>query len=197
MVSDGFRRARGRGWKVSYMAVAASLLLAATVAGAIAGGLVGGLGSSLPQDVRLGAVGLALIGLNALLVADIVGGPVPMLQRDRTTPRRWVEESVAAWSLKAGAALGLGITSRIGFAVWYLVPVLALGTGSWIAGAAVWAVYGLLRTGITMFDGFRLARHDRFVTTSERRLRSEPLTRMLSSSAGLVVGLSVLLGPPL
>ncbi len=197
MVSDGFQRARGRGWKVGYLAVAAALVVAATVAGAIAGGRVGRFGGSLPEEVRLGAVGLALIGLNALFVADVLRGPVPMLQRNRTTPRRWVEESAAAWSLKAGAALGLGITNRIGFPVWYLVPVLALGTGSWIAGAAMWAAYGLLRTGITMLDGFRLAQHDGFVTTSARRLRSEPLMRRLSSSAGLVVGVGVLLGPAL
>lgn len=197
MVSDGFQRARGRGWEVGYLAVAASLLLAATVVGAIAGGLVGGLGGSLPEDFRLAAVGLALIGLNALFVADALGGPVPMLERNRTTPRRWVEESAAGWSLKTGAALGFGVTNRIGFPVWYLVPVLALGTGSWIAGGVVWAVYGLLRTAITMLDGLRLTRHDGFVTTSARRLRSEPLMRRLSSSAGLVVGLGVLLGPAL
>jgi hypothetical protein len=175
--------------------VAASLVLAATVAGAIAGGLLGSLGGSFPEEFRLGAVALALVGLNVLFVADVVVGPVPILQRNRTTPRRWVEENAWAWSLKAGAALGLGITNRIGFPVWYLVPVLTLGTGSSIAGAVIWAGYGLLRTGITMFDGFRLAQQDRFGTASARRLRSEPLMRRLSSSAGLAVGLAVLLGP--
>lgn len=95
------------------------------------------------------------------------------------------------------AALGLAITNRLGFPVWYLVPVLALGTGSWIAGAAIWAAYAFLRTGITMSDGFGLARRAEFTTTSARRLRSEPLMRRISSSAGLVVGLGVLLGPTL
>jgi hypothetical protein len=41
--------------------------------------------------------------------------------------------------------LGFGATSRIGFSLWYAVPVGALLLGSPVLGAAAYGAYGLVR----------------------------------------------------
>lgn len=67
-----------------------------------------------------------LVELSAMLVLDVLRGPTWGLQRDRTTPWRWVDEWCGLGPLKTGAALGIGVTHRIGFPGWHLVPVLTL-----------------------------------------------------------------------
>lgn len=49
------------------------------------------------------------------------------------------------WAIRNGLSLGFGATSRIGFSLWYAVPLGALLLGSPLLGAAVYGTYGLLR----------------------------------------------------
>lgn len=47
--------------------------------------------------------------------------------------------------MRNGAALGIGATSRVGFWLWYLIPVGALLVGSPIFGGLVYGAYGFVR----------------------------------------------------
>jgi hypothetical protein len=51
------------------------------------------------------------------------------------------------WATRNGLALGIGATSRIGFWLWYVMPVTALLSASPLAGAAIYGLYGALRAG--------------------------------------------------
>jgi hypothetical protein len=50
-----------------------------------------------------------------------------------------------AWATRNGLALGVGATSRIGFWLWYVVPLAALLSASPAWGAALYGCYGAVR----------------------------------------------------
>jgi hypothetical protein len=58
---------------------------------------------------------------------------------------RWLRDARGRRSLKNGMVLGLGFTTRIGFWLWYVVPVTALASGDARVGASVWGLYGFAR----------------------------------------------------
>ena len=114
-------------------------------AGLVAGAVLGAVGGFLPLEVRL-AIG-SLVALAAIAVGGfgLLGYRIPLPQRDRETPQRWVYKGPLPWAMKNGLALGFGATSRIGFSLWYAVPVGALLLGSPALGAAAYGAYGLVR----------------------------------------------------
>jgi hypothetical protein len=120
---------------------------AGAVGGALAGGALGWLGSLLEAGTRLAAITAAGVAGLVLAVAALRGRWRPVLQCDIETPQRWVFQGAPAWSLKNGLALGFGMFTRLGFVLWYAIPVGALCAGGWIAGAAVYGTYATARTG--------------------------------------------------
>lgn len=87
-------------------------------------------------------------GIAALALASIqlMGVRLPLPQRDRETPFRWVQAGPVKWALATGAVLGLGMTTRIGFWPWYFVPLGAFVLGDPRAGALVYAAYAFTRS---------------------------------------------------
>ena len=122
------------------------LALSAALAGAVAGAVLGELGALLNGSATTIAK-LAGAGVAAAAVLDVIVGRVPLIERDRETPRRWLAVGPGRWAVYTGAMLGFGGLTRLGFVAWYLLPVTAFGTRSAVAGAAVWSVYGLARAG--------------------------------------------------
>ncbi len=127
------------GWTRSSAVAGAILLLAATAAGALVGatlGLLGALLSPVTVVVVWGAAGV--------IVASLVLGR-PLLQRDRETPRRWLE--LRDWRAAAfsGALLGSGLFTRLGFWSFYALPLAAFGGASAPFGASVFAFYAAAR----------------------------------------------------
>jgi hypothetical protein len=49
------------------------------------------------------------------------------------------------WAIRNGLALGFGATSRIGFWLWYVVPLGAFLVGDPIFGAVIYGTYSLIR----------------------------------------------------
>ena len=49
------------------------------------------------------------------------------------------------WAIRNGLALGFGATSRIGFWLWYVVPLGAFLVGDSIFGAVIYGTYSLIR----------------------------------------------------
>lgn len=78
-----------------------------------------------------------------------MGHRPPLCQIDRETAQRWMHRGALSWALLNGSALGVGAASRLGFPLWYVVPVTALLGGSPILGAAVYGAYGFVRAGAT------------------------------------------------
>lgn len=96
-----------------------------------------------PVAVLLGSAGIALGVSNA---AGRLERPYDL--RDRETPQSWLEGGVVQWAVRNGVALGLGVTTRIGYWLWYAVPVICLLAGRPLPGALVYGLYGLVRTGV-------------------------------------------------
>lgn len=137
------RNQAGTSWVTKAVVYTAATALAAALAGAC----LGGLGSLLPASVRV-ALG-SLLGLAAVVVggAELIGRPLGLIHRDCETPQRWVHAGAVRWAAVNGAALGVGATSRIGFWLWYAVPLGAVLAGDPALGAALYASYGLVRGG--------------------------------------------------
>lgn len=126
--------------------------LAGTVTGAALGALLGLAGSALPGRGAAAvaiAVGVAAVGLG---LAN-VGGRLERAYdvRDRETPQRWLDGGAARWAILNGSSLALGFSTRVGYWLWYAVPISCLLTGRPAAAALVYGSYGLVRSGLGLF----------------------------------------------
>lgn len=121
--------------------------MAASLAAAGSGGVFGLIGTqlSLPGRAAIASL-LALLGL-AVGVLDLGSSRLSVLQCDRETPQSWMRFGALRWAAVNGAMLGLGFTSRIGFWLWYVVPAGSLLLGDPWLGAAIYGLYGFVRSG--------------------------------------------------
>ena len=135
------RNQAGRSWKSK----AAVYALASAVAGLVAGAALGSVGGLLPLDVRL-AVG-SILAIVAIAVGglELSGRRMQPLQFDCETPQRWVNKGAWRWATRNGLALGFGATSRIGFWLWYVIPLGAFLLGDPLASGILYGTYGLVR----------------------------------------------------
>lgn len=124
---------------------ALAFTLSSTAAGMLSGAVLGAVGADFSTDQRSAvafAAAVTAIGIASAQLSDHRFGP---LQRDRETPRVWLYHRPVHWALLNGFALGLGITSRLGFWLWYAVPVAAFCTGDASLGAILYGSYALAR----------------------------------------------------
>lgn len=163
---------------------ASVLVVSAAAAGSAAGATVGFVGASVPDEIRGSAGWLLMLSLCLVVLADGLGLDVPLPQRDKETPRRWADEPMASWAVKAGVALGLAVTNRLGFVIWYAIPVLVFSMGSVALGALSWATYAFARTTVTMVEGRVRARRGQFGPVTTARLVRMRFIRQVSSAAG-------------
>jgi hypothetical protein len=159
---------------------------AATTAGAVAGALLGIAGAGIGQSVR---VSVGLVGALVLCVAPLVPQLRP-LQLNRETKQRLLERGPLQWGVLNGSLLGLGFTSRIGFWTWYLIPLSAFTIGSPLAGAAVWAMYGLSRMGAASFAAIKMRRDESCAVAVADRMLGARGSALLATNV-LVVALCV------
>lgn len=135
-----------RSWRLKLTVFVA----AGVSAGAACGGALGWLGGMLlPASSRIGLAVIGGLGAATVSVAVIAGGRVRLPQWERETPQRWTRGGALRSAALNGAAMGSGFTTRIGFWLWYVVPVGAVLSGSPIVGAALYAVYAATRIFIT------------------------------------------------
>ena len=76
---------------------------------------------------------------------EFFGRRVQPPQFDCETPQRWVRQGPLRWATRNGLTLGFGATSRIGFWLWYVVPLGTFLVGDPRLGAAIYGTYGLIR----------------------------------------------------
>ena len=135
------RNQAGRRW----ISTAIVYSLSSALAGLVTGAALGGVGSLLPLDFRL-AIGsiLAVVAIAAGSL-ELSGRRVQPPQFDCETPQRWVQKGPLRWATQNGLTLGFGATSRIGFWLWYVVPLGAFLLGDPRLGATIYGTYGLVR----------------------------------------------------
>lgn len=176
---------------VRYRRPAITFAVTGATVGAMAGGLLGTLSQSLPGVVALAWIGLGALGLG--LLVELLGWPLPMMNRDTETPRAWINEGWQRWALKNGAALSVGVTTRIGFPVWYLIPAICLVGANPLVGALTWGLYGGLRTGVSVLVGvWEPAGGFGGRGSAERLLDAKGQVRHLTSAIALAIALCIL-----
>jgi hypothetical protein len=121
------------------------LVVGGTVSGSVAGVIVGLVGGWMSHPTtRAVAVAFGLLALAAGSV-EAFGRRVWFPQLWKETNRETLTGSVQLWALKNGLTLGVGIASRIGYALWYVVPFSALLIGDPYKGAVIFGTYGFVR----------------------------------------------------
>lgn len=114
-------------------------------AGLLVGAGLGYSGSLVPSDVRLGLGTLAAFVAVACGSVEVAGRRIQPPQWNRETPQRWMYAGPLRAALRNGFTLGLGFTTRIGFLIWYAVPLGAFLLGDPLVGAMIYATYSLTR----------------------------------------------------
>lgn len=133
-------RTRVFGSRADILLAAAIFLAVSLVAAGLAGATLGTLGQLLGMPVR------AVVGVVAMLgIAGVaVFRPLPW-QFDRETSLNWLlfqDWRTAAYN---AASLSLGFTTRIGFWMFFLVPVGAFISGHALTGALIYSTYATTR----------------------------------------------------
>lgn len=178
------RNQAGRSW----ISKAAVYALASAVAGLVAGAVLGVLGGLLPLHIRL-AVGsvLAIVAI-ALGGLEFFGYRTQPLQFDCETPQRWVNKGAWQWATRNGLTLGFGATSRIGFWLWYAIPLGAFLLGEPIASAIIYGTYGLVRAlgAVAIILGMRRLGDDML----DRLMEGYGTARILTAGQLVVLGVA-------
>lgn len=124
-------------------------MLGAVATSACLGLFLGVAGMALPRPPVTWAVAIGVAGVVAILYAasdiGLIDLPHPTLMSavPVTWWRRWRPYRAP---LMYGAALGLGVTTRIPFGAFYVLCILSFLRGSALYGAMLMATYGLTRT---------------------------------------------------
>ena len=179
----------------SWIGKAAVYSLSSALAGLVAGAVLGAVGSLLPLDFRLAAGSILAVAAIALGGLESLGRRIQPLQFDCETPQRWVRKGPLRWATRNGLTLGFGATSRIGFWLWYAVPLGAFLVGDAGFGAVIYGTYGLVRGLAAVFILLLMLRLKTDVSDwlirrygTARILAAGQLT-LLGVAAAIVVGL--------
>lgn len=157
------------------------------------GAALGQLGGLLASDDRAALATLLAVAGTVLALGDIIGTrwAVP-LQCDRETPQRWMDAGALKWAARNGIALGAGLGSRIGFAIWYVIPLAAMLSGEALYGAAIYGTYGFAR-GLGAPLILLAAARRGVQPTADWLLSTRPLARHLSGLVLLALSAGALL----
>lgn len=176
------------------MSKATAYSVSATGAGAVVGASLGAGGAFLGLDFRVALAALLAVAAVVIGGLELHGKIVPVLQWDRETPQAWLHSGALRWATRNGVALGIGSSSRIGFWLWYVVPVAAVLVGSPILGAVFYGTYGfVLGTavwGIILGPARWMGTNDAF---AEWILYRFGIARKLASGMLVVVGIVIVL----
>jgi len=166
---------------------------AGTLAAFATGAALGFLGSHVSSAIRLTFFSLVVVGLAGVGLTQLISRrAITPWQLDRETSQRWLRNGPITWSIKNGMALGFGATSRLGYWLWYLVPVGAFVSGGTTSAAVIYGLYGLSRTfpALVLYLDMRLGRQYVSHALLERYERWQSIERAL-----LVAALALLLVP--
>jgi hypothetical protein len=130
--------------------------------GAVIGALLGWAGSHLSGPAQWAGLGALCLLCLIWALAELRLVSVPMPQWRRQVPRTWLGR--LPWDIVAlgyGVQLGSGIATRIKVTTIYAALACALLAGSASAGAAVMAVFGIIRALPALLAGPAVASPER------------------------------------
>jgi hypothetical protein len=134
-----------------------------------------------------------VLGIGAIVagLAELRAGRLPLLQRNRETPQRWLHRGPIQWAILNGLALGTAFTTRLGFALWYAVPCGALLAARPGLGAAVYGAYGCARTsGALGLIALTRIRGGDLATTTDWMRALHPRVRRCVAAVLVAVGVA-------
>ena len=146
------RRRRGSG-ALGTQTVPLIFCLAGLLAGCLLGAVLGILGLVLIHGANVKTWEYVLLAcLLAFAAGELTRRSVKWFppQRYRETPRSWVDWLPESWAAGTGFLLGSGVATRIGFAVWYVIPCSILLSGSIATGVLAGGLYGLVRVALSL-----------------------------------------------
>lgn len=148
------------------------------------------------MNTRIGSASLFAVVAVVVGVMDLSGRGLGLLQYNRETPRRWLYGRPLRWAMFNGAMLGAGFTSRIGFWLWYVVPISALLSGTPPIGAFIYGCYGLVRGWSVWLQLVGMMRQGADDDLSLRLMRLYPRVRSWTAATLFVAGVvsSIVLG---
>ena len=111
------------------------------------------------------------------------------LQINRETSQRLLERGPLKWSMINGGMLGLAVTSRIGFWLWYAVPTCAFACGTWLGGTVVYATYAGARLFTIAGLAWRIQMLGNSQLIMDLALRLRPRARSVCRPVAIAVGL--------
>lgn len=176
-MSTRHREQHGGRWQLR----AVLFTLAATATATLAGAALGALGAMLSLESRAGLATLLAFGAVPLALAQLAGASVGPIQCDRLTPKRWARQRALGWALRNGASLGLGAFTKLGFWLWYAVPLASFLAARPLTGAFIYGSYGVVRgAGIwAMIAAWQWRRFE----TQEWLIQEAPRARRLAALA--------------
>lgn len=146
-----------RRWSPSQRWPLVLLTLTGVVAGSGAGLLVGLIADSLRGRTSHWVPAVILLTMG---MYEVLGRRAPLTHVGRETPRLWAERRPAQWAVLTGAVLGTGVLTRIGVALWYVLPLSALLVRGPTEVVLVFAVYAGVRNGLAIAVSMAYARRD-------------------------------------
>lgn len=173
-------------------AKASVFVLAGTVAGAAAGAVLGAVGSQVPPPARVALATLSAVAAIVIAALALRGGAPRLPEVDHETPYRWLHSTPLRWAAMNGATLGLGMRSRLGFALWYAIPLGALILGDVVAGAVLYGTYSLVRS-LGPLVILRSARSRGLTRATVAVLRRGDTARAVAAGQLLALGVAVML----
>jgi hypothetical protein len=117
-----------------------------TLVGAAAGAFTASAGSLLTTEARSALGALFALAATAIGLAELTGHRVSLVQIDRETPFSWLLAGPVKWAARNGVTLGFGAFTRLGFWLWFVIPVGAIVSGSPLIGSLGWGAYAFVRT---------------------------------------------------
>jgi len=180
-------RSRGFSWRVTATAFA----IGAIGAGSAAGALVAALGSLLPGDAAWRAVALL-----AVLAIAFLYDATPLRERLPTTRRQVNEDWMTryrgwVYGVAFGAQLGVGVATVVTSAAIYAGCAVVVLCGKPAVGAAIGAVFGLVRA-MSLLPA-RRARDRKGLVELHRLLRAiEPYARRATPMLELLLAALVI-----
>lgn len=161
------------------------------LSGAAAGAALGKLGSILlPPGLMPGLLVAVTVLVLGAVGLQLAGRPPRRCQKQ--TPRRWLKGSGLVWSLRNGTHLGLGVATKKGFWLFFLVPVSAVVAAAPAQSALIYGSYGFVRTALPGLLVALLARQPSW-DVQRWLLRQAPVASGLATVAGLAVALTLAL----
>jgi hypothetical protein len=138
-------RTRVLGFRTDALLAGAIFLAVSVLVAAVVGATLGVVGQMVAMPIR-GVVGVCAV--LAIAVAAVTRR-LPW-QLERETSIRWLEYQDWRTAVYNSASLSLGFATRIGFWVFYLVPIGAFMSGSALKGALVYSIYGGARCAASL-----------------------------------------------